>query len=357
MSRVFFAQIREDSRVERRVLETHPARRVVCIGSGGCTAFSLLSDGVQAIACVDSNPAQCALIELKRAALVHLELEAYLRFIGERPDPSRIETYARLAPGLPDSARAYWDARSGEVASGINHCGVIEQFYRFVGGNLRGVVCPDEVWQQLFHCRSLDEQRELYERYFRGEGFQMALRVLLSKTSHVVFFPAFMFAQASELDYGRFFAEKFEREVLGRPMSNNYFLSQLLFASYRHDVIDGVPHYLSPEGYDSARRNAHKLVVVPRPIEEFLAEDSGVDAFFLSNVFDWLTDEQRERLCRGVLSASAPGAALAYRNMLSAPALPAEFLERFRVDEGASLALIEIERSMSYRRVIVGEIR
>jgi S-adenosylmethionine:diacylglycerol 3-amino-3-carboxypropyl transferase len=357
MSALFFAQIREDSRVERRVIEAHPARRIVCIGSGGCTAFSLLSDAVEAIVCVDSNPAQCALIELKRVALLELEREAYLRFIGERPDPSRTETYTRLAPALPDSARAYWDARSGEVASGINHCGVTEQFYRFVGGNLRGVVCPDDVWQQLFDCRNLDEQRELYERYFQREGFQMALRVLLSKTSHVVFFPAFMFAQSSELDYGRFFAEKFEREVLGRPMSNNYFLSQLLFASYRHDVVEGVPHYLSPEGYGSARRNAHKLVVVPRPVEDFLVEEAGIDAFFLSNVFDWLTPEQRERLCRAVISASAPGAALAYRSMLSPPALPAEFLERVRVDEGASRALLEIERSMSYGRVTLGEIR
>jgi S-adenosylmethionine:diacylglycerol 3-amino-3-carboxypropyl transferase len=85
MSEVFFAQIREDGRVERHVRDTARARRIVCVGSGGCTALSLLDDGVERVFAVDQSPAQCSLIELRKAAMSELGREAYLAFIGEGP--------------------------------------------------------------------------------------------------------------------------------------------------------------------------------------------------------------------------------------------------------------------------------
>lgn len=349
---VHFAQIREDAAVERCLVARHRPRRIACIGSGGCTALSLLSDEVEVVYAIDANPAQCAVIEVKRAAMAVLDREDWLAFVGEAPASDRAVTFEGLADALPVYARDWWRARPEALALGANHCGSTERFYRFVGGNLRHSVVPDAVWRDLLAADSLDAQRALHARHFTGPEWTTALRVLLSRTTHLAFFPAQMFANVTEHDFAAFFAAQFDREVLTRSIRGNYFLSQLLFGTW---LPDSAPPFALPSGWGGARRNLGKLVVRPLTLDAFLASDEarGVEAFFLSNVFDWLDATGRARLCEGLLAAAAPGAVVLWRNMLADHALPASFAERF-VPEPDKEALAALDRSMLYRRITAG---
>jgi len=357
MSRIYFAQIREDGRLERRLVAQRKPSRVVCIGSGGCTALSLLGRDVEVVYAVDSNPAQCALVELKKAAIARLDRESFLAFIGERPTEDRTHVYrACLRDALPRYAREHWDAHEEDVEFGINRCGATERFYRFVGTNLRSSVCPDEVWRELFACRTVAEQIDLYDRHFANESWRTAVRVLLSKTTHLAFFPPFMFEQATEHDFGTFFATQFELEVRSKIVGDNYFLSQFLFGSYLFERAEGMPHYLSEAGYDAARAHLDRLVVVPVPLEKFLLETSRIDAFFLSNVFDWMPAAARARVGELIVRAGAKRASVLYRNMLCAHPLASPFAERFFRHDELSAELADLERSMMYRRITAGEL-
>ena len=81
MNEIHFAQIREDGRLEHALVERRKPSRVVCVGSGGCTALSILSRDVDAVYCVDKSPAQSALVELKKAALSALDSSRAIRLI------------------------------------------------------------------------------------------------------------------------------------------------------------------------------------------------------------------------------------------------------------------------------------
>jgi S-adenosylmethionine-diacylglycerol 3-amino-3-carboxypropyl transferase len=356
MSEIYFAQIREDSLVERTVAAKRRPRRIACVGSGGCTALSLLADGVERVYAVDANVAQCALIELKKEAVRALDRQAYLAFIGESRTDDRLQTYHRIASALPVYARVFWESHENEIALGINQCGATEKFYRFVGGSLRKGVCGDRVFQDLLDCGTLARQRALYDRHFTTEAWKSALRVLLSRTTHLLFFPAFMFAQATEDDMGAFFARQFAKEVRGKPLASNYFLSQIVFASYRFGRPEGAPRYLSEEGYREARRNIDALAVVPGTLQDVLPQTASIDAFFLSNVFDWADAPARSQICAALLGAASAGAAVLYRNMLSAHALPEFFARRFRTNTATNARLLRLERSMLYRQVVAGEL-
>lgn len=164
---IYFSQIREDSIVERQITATYQPNRIVVIGSGGCTALSILNDHVDVVYCIDINPAQCALIELKKVAM------------------------------------------------------------RFIGNNIRKNVYGDEIWQALFHYTTLQEQKEFFEKYLTTEAWKTALRVLLSKTTHLQFFPSFMFANAREDDFGLFFSHQFEKELHSKLVYNSLLASSL----------------------------------------------------------------------------------------------------------------------------------
>ncbi len=357
MYEIYFSQIREDSRVERRFKEIHAPERIVCIGSGGCTAFSLLDDSVRNVYAVDVNRAQCALIELKRAAIGQLDRKAYLGFIGETSMSHRMEGYEGLKETLPAYARKYWDQQRIKLALGINHAGVTERFYRVVGDNLRNSVCGEAAIRALFSCTSVEEQRHRLQLDFATEAWRTAIRVLMSKSTQLVFYPSFWFAETGEDDFGVFFSEQFERELQTKRISDNYFLSQLFFGSYIHDQAEGTPHYLSPEGFASAKRNLDKLTVVNNSLQAGLQKFADIDAFFLSNVFDWGKETDRFSVCDAVLKAKSDEALLLYRNMYGQVSMSPRLFDRFDVDDVLSCELHGMERSMLYRRLTAGILR
>ncbi|WP_010283580.1 DUF3419 family protein [Bacillus timonensis] len=356
MSNIYFSQIREDSLVEREISRMAKPKKVLVIGSGGCTAFSILNDSVKQVLCVDVNPAQCALIELKKAALSHFSLKEFLAFIGEATSQNRVQMYEMVANALPNYAREFWQHHQREIELGVNHCGVNERFYRFIGENICRNIYDESVWKELFSAKSIEVQQEFYEKYLTSAEWKTAVKILLSKTTHLHFFPSFMFANASENDFGNFFLNQFENEVKTKPIHNNYFLSQILFSSYLYEEGEGVPFYLSEDGYEAAKRNIGKLSIHPVSIEELLRKEQSIDAFYLSNIFDWANGKGKESICNGILQAKSDQAAVVlFRNMLNTSHLSDAFMKHFICDVGLSNHCKDLERSMLYQKITVGQ--
>src|SRR5688500_14850391 len=149
---IYFAQIREDSRVEREIMLGKNPEKVAVIGSGGCTAFSILSDEVENVYCIDLNPAQCALVELKKAGIRALKRTEFLAFIGETNSGNRLEQYQQLRKELPQYALEFWDANLEAITSGINKSGVTEKFYAYISQQILTNIYGERVWKELFHC-------------------------------------------------------------------------------------------------------------------------------------------------------------------------------------------------------------
>ena len=117
--RLYFAQVREDPRLEIEALEPSAEDSIVVVGSGGCTALSLLAAGAGQVTAVDMNRAQNHLIELKLAALTVLSRAESLALLGVTQSSAlaRLDTYEELRAHLTPEAIAYWDARRGASAT------------------------------------------------------------------------------------------------------------------------------------------------------------------------------------------------------------------------------------------------
>lgn len=68
-SQIVFSTAWEDPRVDQQAVVPRPDDVAMIITSAGCNALSLAIDGVTKVHCVDKNPAQNALLELKIAAI------------------------------------------------------------------------------------------------------------------------------------------------------------------------------------------------------------------------------------------------------------------------------------------------
>src|SRR4029450_11918693 len=106
--RLYFAQVREDPRLEIEALEPGADDSIVVVGSGGCTALSLLAVGAGQVTAVDMNRAQNHLVELKLAALTVLSRAESLASLGvtESSALARLDAYEELPSHLTHAADA-----------------------------------------------------------------------------------------------------------------------------------------------------------------------------------------------------------------------------------------------------------
>src|SRR5262245_56617323 len=109
---LIYDQCWEDPQLDSQALQIRPDDRIVMITSAGCNALHYLLHGPEQIDCVDLNPHQTALLELKLAAIANLKYEQFFEMFGT----GRLRIYrklydTKLRPSLSIASRKIWDRR------------------------------------------------------------------------------------------------------------------------------------------------------------------------------------------------------------------------------------------------------
>src|SRR6185295_4391039 len=79
---LIYNQCWEDPSVDDAALKIGPGDRIAMITSAGCNALDYVLRLPERIDCVDINPHQTALLELKLAALRHLDYPQFFAMFG-----------------------------------------------------------------------------------------------------------------------------------------------------------------------------------------------------------------------------------------------------------------------------------
>ena len=350
--RLFFAQVREDPNAELAALRPGPDDEVVVVSSGGCTALSLLAAGAGRVTAVDLNVTQNHLVELK-AASAALGARDAIAFLGAHPSTHRRATYAALRDALTPSARRYWDARSRAIDAGVLGAGVSERFIGGVVAALLLAVHPRGRVERMLACRTLAEQRALFEREWSTRRWRALFALLCNRLVLRNTYPAEFFAHVENPSFALHFRRLAEHALTELPVSSNYFLHQMLAGRYPVEEHEGVPPYLSDRGAAVVASAHERLHLVDGAMTEYLrTRPAGtVNAFALSNICEWMTPAEIEALFGEVLRTAAPGARLVYRNFVGWTELPT-WCERIVPDSALSERLSREDRSVVQRRVV-----
>jgi len=119
-----------------------------------------------------------------------------------------------------------------------------------------------------------------------------------------------------------------------------------------------LPHALRPENFDAIRENLGRLEWRQQPMEDFLAEEGpdSIDAFNLSDIFEYVSEANAERILRDVAEAGTPGARLAYWNMLAPRSRPESLADRIAPLAELSARLFAQDKAIFYSAFVVEEV-
>lgn len=353
--RLHFTETWEDPRSDARALRLRPGDRVLAITAGGCTPLSLMTEAKVTLTSLDYNPAQTYLLEFKAAALRRFppaQVDRMLR-AGEEAAPA----YQRIRDQLSPGARAFWDegANREMLERGVARAGVGTGVFYRIGRFLRRAFEPP-LLESLFQAGGdLEQQRRFYEErleYPRVRWLACALGPWLSgPRGRRALFGVDYFPLATERNIPSFLWDRVEHALTRIPAADNYFLSRVLLD---RDLPSpgGRPPYLEDAHQELLRDNLERLEAVTSPVEVHLRglDASSVDAFQLSNVFEWMPAETIPAVFAELVRVARPGARILFRNLFTERWPPPELGGHLAHDGPLSSELLEQDRSFIYAR-------
>src|ERR1700733_5579116 len=129
---LLFGMSWEDPASDRRALAIQPGETLLTVTSGACNTLTLLLEDPGKVYAVDINPSQSYLLELKRAAVRHLEYDELRAFLGLAPSGERLQIFERLRGDLSEAALGYWRGKPEAVRKGGVNAGKYESFIRLL---------------------------------------------------------------------------------------------------------------------------------------------------------------------------------------------------------------------------------
>lgn len=348
-----YAQCWEDSRLLTAGLQPF-GRHCLSIGSAGDNSFALLADGAMSVTAVEMNAAQVACIELRRAAYLTLEHHEFLELIGSRESNERWNFYQLCRVKLTEKVREFWDSMPSVIECGIGSAGKFERYF----ATFRSIVLPlahsrREVIS-LLASKSSEERLQFYNEVWDNRRWRWIFRLFFSRTVMGALGRDAEFFKYVEGSVADRILERTRHALVELDPSENPYLHWILSGSHSKNL----PEALEFRNYDTIRSALleNRLKIVSSPLEAYLAANpvQKYDAFNLSDIFEYMSEENSKILLERILAASNPGARLAYWNMLAPRSRPESMASQLRTCESDSLHALD--RAFFYSRYVVEEV-
>jgi S-adenosylmethionine-diacylglycerol 3-amino-3-carboxypropyl transferase len=349
-----YAQCWEDADVLLDALIIQPGQTCLSIASAGDNALAMLSRGPARVIALDLSPAQLAALELRVAAYRELSHGELLVLIGSSPGNGREQLYRRCRSQLSASARGFWDARSDNVQQGIGAAGKFERYFSAFRTRVLPLVHSHTRVGRLLAGGTRDQRIDFYNKEWDTWRWRLLFRI---------FFSRFVMGRLGrDASFFKYVEGAVAERILDRT---RYALTELNPAEnpYAQWILTGrhtsaLPYALRPENFECIRAHLDRLEWHCVTIEEFLDRERGspIDGFNLSDIFEYMSQENYERLLGCVVRAGRSRSRLAYWNMLANRRCPDSMRERLRPLTEVSEGLHARDKAFFYSAFVVEEI-
>ncbi len=330
---VYFSQVREDPDLDVDVIKSigSPCKALM-IASGGDTVCRIATlKEISSIDAVDANPAQISLSKFK-LSLLKFSRENRLRILGhEAMDPKiRRQIIEEICRELKIKISDF-GPEGLAVEAGLDFTGRYEQLFTGLQKELktRGVRLAD-----LYYDSTILE--ELFLEYF---DLELLVHIFGKEATQN---PLQTFA-------GHFLSQT-EKALKSNKKLNSPYLCQMLSGHFGPKVYDWMEQEALKDS-DIKPVAFHNSMMLDYLLH---AGDSSYDFIHLSNILDWLSEEDGAFLLRQAFRVLRRGGKVIIRQLNSS--LNIKGLERgFKWDLNLSKSLTDKDRSFFYREVMVGE--
>ncbi|TYP95463.1 S-adenosylmethionine-diacylglycerol 3-amino-3-carboxypropyl transferase [Fodinibius salinus] len=326
----------EDPRIDRSLLQLDNDSQVVMLTSAGCNALDYLLDNPHKVHCVDINPAQNALLELKKALFEAGKHHLLWDFFGKGAKKGAKMVYRqKLRSLLPSFAQTYWD---GHIDY-FEPTSVLPSFYfRGTSGNVARLI-HNRIQRKGLYPQVLNmlDAEKLSEQAYYFQEIEPQIWNTFSKwlvrqpaTMTMIGVPATQRKMIEKRYTGGildFIRESLNRVFTKQTLQDNYFWRVYLTGSYRSNCC---PNYLLEENFETLKKRTDNINTHTSTLSNFLEQNpDNYSHFVLLDHQDWMADAQPDALAKEwqlILSNAQQGAKILFRSAGSTLSFLPEFV-------------------------------
>ena len=368
--KLFQSQTWADSHIDLLALDLQPAANIVTIAAGACHALAYLSTKPAAIHCVDENPAQLALLEIKAKALIHLpDYDAVLKFLALPHQSDNLKRYQRhLRANLSDQASHYWQHRNlvgrpryYAFRDNLQEHGYYNSSLRALRFILKQMGAR---FDQLQQAKNLAQQNKIFEQTILP-ALQNSYFLFLMRRRFVLNRLGFNQNQITRLknanqdELSQILIQRLRRLLCDFSIQNNHFAQQVIGQTYQIQQQQSLPLYLQKDVFPQLRQYAHRVHPKQQGLIEFLQQQSpqSIDAFVLQDHLDYLHPDEIKRLWQEIDRCAAPNAKVLIRSLGTQLPLPQQVFQtsesKWQTHPLKNLALQKQDRCALYGSLFV----
>ena len=352
LSKLIFTLNWEDPLSDEKALQIQNGQTVFAITSGGCNALGFLRFSPAKIYCVDINPAQTFLMELKQAAFRNLNYNEVLGFLGIKTSPYRSAVFHHIKNDLSIDARIFWENKMKLINKGILMNGRYEKFVKLAGLLLR-MLQGHKKTKQLFQLNSLEEQKKFYDAKWDNSRWKWVFKMMFNKKR--------LAKKGLNADYFHFddgsksFSESFYRRAAHAfsdiPAQSNYFLALYLLSHYLDE--QHLPEYLKEENFSIIKENIDRIYPITGDSKYWLEQQPAetFNAMSLSNICELMNETDTLKLFEEITRTGKKGCRLIFRNLMIPRDVPESLQHQIIKDQSLSNELMIADRSFVYSKV------
>lgn len=353
-SRIRYAQVWEDADILVEALQVPAGGTCLSIASAGDNALALLAADPAKVYAIDLNPAQLHCLALRVAAFKTLDHDELLELIGSVESTQRAMLYAKCRHALETEALRFWDARPEAIAAGIGQAGKFERYFAIFRRWVIPLIHPQKRVDQLLSAKPAADRNAFYENTWGNWRWRTLFRLFFSRfmMGRLGRDPAFFnYVEGSVADR---ILERTRYALTRLDPSENPYLQSILRGTHQ----SALPFYLRPENFEKIRRNIDRIEGRLCTIESFAEQEKAIrfNAFNLSDIFEYMSESNMQTLLEQIIEMSAPGARLAYWNMLAPRSRPDALAGEIRSLPSLAEELFRQDKAFFYSRFVVEEV-
>ncbi len=353
-TKIRYAQVWEDAAILLEALQVQPGDVCVSIASAGDNALALLTGDPAQVIALDLNPSQLACLELRVAALQELAREEFLELLGSRQSTKRETHYRKCRKLLGQEARDFWDAHLPWVEAGIGGAGKFERYFAVFREQILPWVHSRRTIEALLEPRSREERETFYERTWNTVRWRWMFRMFFSRQVM-----GWLGRSAAQFRYvegrvGDRILERVRHALVELDPTQNPWLHWILLGEHR----TALPVAWQAGNWEKIRGNVERLSWRTQSLEDFLEETSekSLSKFNLSDIFEYMSEENTLALLEKLCRVSRQGARLAYWNMLVPRNRPDALASKLVSLDKLGGKLHGQDRAFFYSRFVVEEV-
>lgn len=347
-SRLSYSLGNEDDETEHLALNLQPHDRVLCVTGSGDRPLHLLLKDCREVVAIDANPIQNHLLRLKMSALQQLEFEGYLSFLGAVPDKSRLRKLEMLLPHMDPNTSKYWQKNSSLIKKGVLYQGAMEKYA--LGMYVLARLIQGRFVKKLFSFSDINEQRQFVDRRWDNIFWKKCFQIVLSpKISKFILRDPGLYSDVDKsICPGTHIYERMNECLKQHLAQDNFFISLLLKGIVTQKAS---PAYLQKERVQIIKERLNRITIQTGDLIHYLetCPENSFDAFSLSDVASYISEEAFFRLLKGVTRAAKPGARFCIREFLSRRQIPQDLERHFQRNYDLEKHLEDTDRCFVYR--------